>query len=145
ESVLAQTSPDWEMVIVDNGMSLVVVDVVARYAHDERSRPLRLENRGYRGAVTAAAEAATGRYVSVLDSDDQVMPSFVSAMDEVVAADPDIDAVGCDAVQFGDAEQAHLPPKYLAFAGRAVAAALCESAPDALGRPRTLACEEIQL
>ena len=113
ESVLAQTSPDWEMVIVDNGMSPAVVEIVSRYAHDGRIRLVRQENRGYRGGVTAAAEAASGRYVSVLDSDDKIMPSFVSVMAEVTAAEPGIDAVGCDAVQFDEAEQAHLPSGYL--------------------------------
>ena len=117
ESVLAQTSPDWEMVIVDNGLSPSVVEIVSRYAPDGRIRLLRQENRGYRGGVTAAAEAATGRYLSVLDSDDKIMPSFVSAMADMIAAEPGIDAVGCDAVQFNDAEQGHLPSRYLASLG----------------------------
>jgi Glycosyl transferase family 2 len=117
ESVLAQTSPDWEMVVVDNGMSPSVVEIVSRYADDGRIRLIRQENRGYRGGVTAAAEAASGRYLSVLDSDDKIMPSFVSVMADVIAAEPGIDAVGCDAVQFDDAGQAHLPSGYLASLG----------------------------
>ena len=117
ESVLAQTSPDWEMMIVDNGLSPRVVEIVSGYAHDGRIRLIRQENQGYRGGVTAAAEAATGRYLSVLDSDDKIMPSFVSAMADVIAAEPGIDAVGCDAVQFDDTEQAHLPSGYLASLG----------------------------
>lgn len=114
ESVLAQTSPDWEMVVVDNGMSAGVVEIVSRYADDGRIRLIRQENRGYRGGVTAAAEAASGRYLSILDSDDKIMPPFVSVMAEVAAAEPGIGAVGCDAVQFDEAEQAHLPSGYLA-------------------------------
>src|ERR1700744_3286242 len=106
ESVLAQTSPDWELVIVDTGISPAVVEIVSRYVHDGRIRLIRQENRGYRGGVTAAAEAASGRYLSVLDSDDKIMPSFVSVMAGVIAAEPGIDAVGCDAVQFDDAGQA---------------------------------------
>lgn len=117
ESVLAQTSPDWEMVVVDNGMSPAVAEIVARYADDDRIRLVRQENRGYRGGVTAAAEAASGRYFSVLDSDDKIMPSFVSVMAGVIAAEPGIGAVGCDAVQFDDAGQAHLPAGYLASLG----------------------------
>ena len=117
ESVLAQTSPDWEMVVVDNGLSPRVVEIVSKYAHHGRIRLIRQENRGYRGGVTTAAETATGRYLSVLDSDDKIMPSFVSAMTDVVAAEPGIDAVGCDAVQFDDSEQAHLPARYLASLG----------------------------
>ena len=117
ESVLAQTSQDWEMVVVDNGMSPSVVEIVSRYADDDRIRLIRQENRGYRGGVTAAAEAASGRYLSVLDSDDKIMPSFVSVMADVIAAEPGIGAVGCDAVQFDDAGQAHLPSGYLASLG----------------------------
>ena len=117
ESVLAQTSPDWEMVVVDNGMSPSVVEIVSRYADDGRIRLIRQENQGYRGGVTAAAEAASGRYLSVLDSDDKIMPSFVSVMADAIAAEPGIDAVGCDAVQFDDAGQAHLPSGYLASLG----------------------------
>jgi glycosyltransferase involved in cell wall biosynthesis len=117
ESVLAQTSPDWELVIVDNGMSPAVVEIVSRYASDGRIRLVRQENRGYRGGVTAAADAATGRYLSVLDSDDKIMPPFVATMAEVVAAEPGIDAVGCDAAQFLDGEQAYLPSGYLASVG----------------------------
>ena len=117
ESVLAQTSPDWEMVIVDNGLSSSVVEIVSRYAHDGRIRLIRQENRGYRGGVTAAAEAASGRYLSVLDSDDKIVPSFVSVMTDVIAAEPGIDAVGCDAILFDDAEQAHLPSRYLPSVG----------------------------
>ena len=135
ESVLAQTSPDWEMVVVDNGLSSRVVEIVSRYAHDGRIRLIRQKNRGYRGGITAAAEAARGRYMSVLDSDDKIMPSFVSAMADVIAAEPGIDAVGCDAVQFDDTEQAHLPSGYL-LARRAVAAALCQSTADTVGHPR---------
>jgi hypothetical protein len=117
ESVLAQTSPDWEMVVVDNSMSPSVVEIVSRYADDGPIRLIRQENRGYRGGVTAAAEAASGRYLSVLDSDDKIMPSFVSVMADVIAAEPGIGAVGCDAVQFDDAGQAHLPSGYLASLG----------------------------
>ena len=114
ESVLAQTSQDWELVVVDNGMSPSVVEIVSKYKDDGRIRLIRQENRGYRGGVTAAAEAASGRYLSVLDSDDKIMPSFVSVMADVIAAEPGIGAVGCDAVQFDDAGQAHLPSGYLA-------------------------------
>lgn len=117
ESVLAQTSQDWELVVVDNGMSPSVVEIVSKYKDDGRIRLIRQENRGYRGGVTAAAEAASGRYLSVLDSDDKIMPSFVSVMADVIAAEPGIGAVGCDAVQFDDAGQAHLPSGYLASLG----------------------------
>lgn len=117
ESVLAQTSPDWELVIVDNGRSDAVVDVVDAYAHDPRIRMIRQENQGYRGGVSAAAQAARGCYLSVLDSDDRVMPDFVAVMAELVQEFPDVGAIGCDAVQFDEGEQVQLRSSYLDSVG----------------------------
>lgn len=113
DSVIAQTCPDWELIIVDNGGSQTVVDIVGRYAGDARIRLVRQENRGYRGGVTAAAEAATGEFLSVLDSDDQIMPDFVLSMSQFAALNPSVDAIGCDAVQFDEESQVHLKVGYL--------------------------------
>ena len=105
DSVVAQTAPDWQLVIVDDGLSSRVVEIVSRYLPDRRIRLLRQENHGYRGGVTTAGRGGHGRYLSVLDSDDKIMPSFVATMAQVIEAEPGIDAVGCDAVQFHDASK----------------------------------------
>ncbi|NNH70799.1 glycosyltransferase family 2 protein [Nocardia uniformis] len=111
DSVVAQTIPDWELVVVDNGMSDAIAAIVEDYAEDERIRLIRQENKGYDGGVMAAAAGATGRYFVVLDSDDQVMPTFCEAIARVLDAYPQIDAVGCDAVRFDDSG-ADLPVGY---------------------------------
>ncbi|MFH5232756.1 glycosyltransferase family 2 protein [Antrihabitans spumae] len=102
ESVLAQTSPDWELVVVDNGMDDAIAAIVQSYASDERIRLVRQENKGYAGGVMAAAEAASGDFFVVLDSDDQVLPGFCRAVAALVDSDPGVDAVGCDAFRFDD-------------------------------------------
>lgn len=103
ESVLAQTRPDWELIVVDNGRSDVLAGVVERYAAtDPRIRLLRQENRGYVGGVHAAAAAARGPYLVLLNSDDQVAPDFCRRMGAVLDARPGIDALSCDAVLFTD-------------------------------------------
>ena len=117
ESVQAQTSPDWELVVVDNGRSAAVADIVRSYDYDPRIRLLRQENRGYRGGVAAAASAATGRYLSVLDSDDRIMPEFVATITDFLRQHPEVDAVGCDAVQFDESEQVQLSASYLDSVG----------------------------
>ncbi|MGI5125211.1 glycosyltransferase family A protein [Pseudonocardia sp. CA-107938] len=104
ESVLAQTLPDWELIVVDNGMSDEVVRIVERYARDPRIRLLRQENRGLGGGVDAAAAAARGQYFAVLDSDDLLMPQFCERTAAVLAAHPSIDAVGIDAAIFTDGD-----------------------------------------
>ena len=75
-SVLAQTRPDWQLVVVDNGMDDAIRDVVLTH-DDPRIVLRRQENAGVEGGVAAAAAAATGRYVAVLHSDDQVTPDYV--------------------------------------------------------------------
>ena len=117
DSVLAQTSADWELVIVDNGLSDAVADVVDSYRHDPRIRLVRQQNRGYRGGVMAAAAVALGRYVCVLDSDDMVMPGFVATIAEFIEHHPEVDAVGCDAVQYDESHLVHLPTGHLDSVG----------------------------
>ncbi|MFI6865287.1 glycosyltransferase family 2 protein [Nocardia sp. NPDC050406] len=112
DSVVAQTIPDWELIVVDNGMSDEIADIVHGYAaEDERIRLVRQENKGYDGGVMAASAHSTGRYIVVLDSDDQVMPTFCEEIRRVFDADPGIDAVGCDAFRFDDSG-ADLPVGY---------------------------------
>ncbi|QDQ96670.1 glycosyltransferase family 2 protein [Tomitella fengzijianii] len=101
ESVLAQSDPDWELILVDNGMSDEVVRIAARYP-DTRIRLLRQQNCGYAGGVMAASSAACGQFVAVLDSDDLLAPEYVDSVAAFIRAHPSVDAVGCDAYQFAD-------------------------------------------
>ena len=100
-SVLAQTRADWELVVVDNGMSDEIAAIVLGY-DDPRIRLVRQENRGAAGGVDAAAESATGRYLSVLDSDDQLMPEYCARTAAVFERHPGADVVGIDAFVFDE-------------------------------------------
>ncbi|MEN0139102.1 MAG: glycosyltransferase family A protein [Rhodococcus sp. (in: high G+C Gram-positive bacteria)] len=102
ESVRGQTRTDWELIVVDNGHSDEIAEIVRSYASDRRIRLVRQENRGYVGGVTAAVALARGQYFCVLDSDDLLMPDFCARTGAVFAADRGVDAVGCDAFLFDD-------------------------------------------
>jgi glycosyltransferase involved in cell wall biosynthesis len=95
-SVLAQTKPAWELVVVDNGNSDEIASIVTSVA-DPRVRLVRQENRGYRGGVMAAAAVARGDYFCVIDSDDEIMPEFTATVLGYLETHPSVDAVGCDA------------------------------------------------
>lgn len=113
DSVRAQTDPDWELVIVDNGMSDEMARIVGRYGHDDRIRLLRQPNRGAAGGINAASAAARGRYVSLLNSDDHVEPGFCARLGAVLDTRPEVDAVCPDAWFFSSATGERLPTSYL--------------------------------
>jgi len=117
QSVLAQTEDDWELIVVDNGYSDAIVEALAPYLDDPRIRLVRQENKGPVGGMMAAAELATGRYMVPLNSDDAVTPDFCARTGQVLASDPGIAAVTCDAYLFVDPGEQRLARSYLRSAG----------------------------
>lgn len=75
-SVLAQTYQNWEMLIVDDCSRDSTAAIVEKWAQaDKRIHLIRHEvNRRASGARETALEAARGRYIAFLDSDDLWMP-----------------------------------------------------------------------
>jgi glycosyltransferase involved in cell wall biosynthesis len=88
ESVLAQTEPSWELIVVDDGSIDDTGARVGAYEADGRVRLITQENRGLSGARNTALDAARGRYVALLDADDLYMPSYLSAMRAALERDP---------------------------------------------------------
>src|SRR3954453_23474295 len=94
ESVLAQTEPNWRMVIVDDASSDSTPDVAASYG-DERIRVERLtENRGQTAALNHGMQLVETEWIARLDQDDVAMPMRVERQLEWIRARPTTAAVG---------------------------------------------------
>ncbi|HWY60762.1 MAG TPA: glycosyltransferase family 2 protein [Rhizomicrobium sp.] len=78
-SVLAQTCQDFEIVVVDDGSTDDPGNVIASFS-DPRIRYLRQANRGGGAARNAAIDAARGRFIAPLDSDDVFLPHHLETM-----------------------------------------------------------------
>jgi glycosyltransferase involved in cell wall biosynthesis len=77
-SVLGQSRPDLELIVVDDGSTDATAAVAERIATgDERARVIRQPNQGTVAARNAGLAAAGGRYVSFLDDDDLWLPSYL--------------------------------------------------------------------
>ena len=86
--LLAQTFPDWELVIVDDGSPDETGDVAGRFLGDPRVRYHRLPaNRGLGAALNAGLALTSAPVVAYLPSDDLYEPGHLEAL-LTVLADP---------------------------------------------------------
>src|SRR5581483_4193490 len=107
ESVLAQTHPAVETIVVDDGSTDDTPALVARWG--DRIRYLRQANRGVCAARNAGLAAARGVYVTFLDHDDRFTPEKLARQAAVLDAHPDAGVV-YTGWRFIDAEGRPFPP-----------------------------------
>ncbi|MGH2887201.1 MAG: glycosyltransferase [Solirubrobacteraceae bacterium] len=100
-SVLAQTQPDLEVIVVDDGSSDRTSDVVAGI-DDPRVRLIGQPNRGTAAARNAGIAIALGTYVAFLDSDDLYLPGYLELSERALGSAPDVGFAYTDAYVFDD-------------------------------------------
>ncbi|MBN9588826.1 MAG: hypothetical protein BGN85_09545 [Alphaproteobacteria bacterium 64-11] len=92
QSVLVQTCQDFEIVVVDDGSADDPRAVAESFA-DPRIRFVRQDNAGGGAARNAAIDAACGRFIAPLDSDDIFLPHHLERM-QALLKDTDGSVVG---------------------------------------------------
>jgi glycosyltransferase involved in cell wall biosynthesis len=80
DSVLAQTYPYFELIVVDDGSNDESWKVLQEFANDPRVRLLRNErNIGQSASANRGYAEARGDYIKFFDADDLLSPDFVAA------------------------------------------------------------------
>ena len=99
ESVLAQTRPDWELLVWDDGSTDGSRGIIEHFAsRDSRIRLLGSERLGRAKALIRTHDAAAGEYVAWMDSDDMIEPTALGEMARVLDAEPSVGMVYSDHV-----------------------------------------------
>ena len=106
DSVLSQSFPDFELILVDDGSPDKCPQICERYAReDERIRVIHKKNGGLVSARLAGFNVAKGDYLLFLDSDDYLMSDALASLYEVARNGYDIvkgnDLRFCDEGELG--------------------------------------------
>ena len=103
DSVFAQTSPDFEVLVNNDGSpdTPALEVVLARYT-DPRLVYIKTDvNKGISSARNACIRAARGEFVAFLDGDDKWKPEYLRRMVDAMRADPRLSVLYSDCIAFG--------------------------------------------
>lgn len=98
ESILAQTFQDWELLLVDDGSPDTSGKICDGYAlKDSRIKVFHKVNGGVSSARNLGIDNAKGEWITFIDSDDYIQPSFLEGLYAPIAQGEEVDFVhgGC--------------------------------------------------
>jgi glycosyltransferase involved in cell wall biosynthesis len=115
DSIRAQTYTDYEIVLVDDGSTDETPAVAHHYA--DIVRYIHQSNQGLAAARNTGIQAARGRYVALLDSDDMWTPDYLARMMSLARQEPKtavfycgVDYIDCNAQPLPQAGSSHIVP-----------------------------------
>jgi glycosyltransferase involved in cell wall biosynthesis len=100
-SVLAQTRPADQIVVVDDGSTDDTPARLAPFRADPRFTLIRQINSGQLAAFVAGIEAATGDLLAFLDADDVYAPEHLATLEASFTERRDVDFIGVGHHEFG--------------------------------------------
>jgi len=108
DSVLAQTYPAIEVIVVNDGSTDDSAEIIASYG--SRLVAINQDNQGVSLARNAGISKAKGRFIALLDHDDWWLPEKIEKQVAVFLADEGIDLVHTGAKFYDEATSSFRPP-----------------------------------
>lgn len=109
-SILANTHPSFELVVVDQSSDGETGEALAPYYSDKRLKYLRSSTAGKGAALSAGLSETTGAVIAITDDDCVVPPCWLETFDSIFAKYPNVAVAFCnvDAAEH-DATQGFVP------------------------------------
>lgn len=105
ESVLSQTEPPEEIIVVDDGSTDNSRDIIGAFAARHSCiKTIYTENRGQTAAIGSGVSAARQEIVTLLDGDDSYQPGHLAAMRRRWSEFPQADLIYCRFSMTGDSD-----------------------------------------
>lgn len=80
-SILAQTTSDWELILINDGSIDRSLAICNEYvSEDSRIKLVNQQNRGVSCARNKGIEAAHGEYITFIDADDVIEPTYLKEL-----------------------------------------------------------------
>jgi glycosyltransferase involved in cell wall biosynthesis len=102
-SLLKQTYPTFEVIVVDDGSTDDTAQIAAQFARDRRVRVIRQANRGLAGARNTGIAAARGDVIGFCDSDDLWLPQKLALHVAHLEANPHVGISYCGSALMNNA------------------------------------------
>ena len=116
ESILRQTYPNWELVVVDDGSTDDTAEQVKPFLSlDHRVRYHYQPNKGLSAARNTGLALTTGEFVQLLDADDYLADDKLRLQVQLLQENPQIDLVYSDTYIFDNALSTRNPADFQAF------------------------------
>jgi len=100
-SVLNQTYPDIEIIVVNDGSTDEYTKSLLRNYDRPKTRVIHTINQGLSTARNVGIREAKGEYILPLDADDKIGDSYLEHAAKILDEDPSIGVVYCNAELFG--------------------------------------------
>lgn len=85
DSILNQTFTDFEVLCINDGSTDSSPSILESYAQkDSRVRVLHQTNRGYGSAVNHGLDKAQGEFISIIESDDLILPHMYATLVDLI-------------------------------------------------------------
>lgn len=102
DSLIFQTYPDIEIIIVDDGSTDRCPQICDEYAEkDSRVRVFHKKNGGLSDARNFGMKKAEGEYIVFVDSDDYIKEESCETFDRMLLANPDVDIIAANICRVG--------------------------------------------